>query len=118
MSSDVWVHPIMKSENGSLLSTNSYVTVKSFKIRSLKSKTIIMTAVTNNLLFKIDYSMDGSTWITRLTDIAVNVGAYVVRETESNAELRGFWNFCRIQLKAAVADVHGTGTFWFESGTL
>jgi len=69
-----------------------------------------MSVATNNLDFSIDFSYDGSTWFNRLTDIAVTVGTPVVRDDDTNSELRGNWNYCRIQIKPTVADTHGTGT--------
>ena len=108
---DVYVKPRTKSENASLLtSINTYVDLDEFKIKGLHSKCIVMQATTNDLLFSIDFSPDdGVTWINRLTDILVAAAATVVREDDTNAELRGMWTDCRIQIKPNVAATHGTG---------
>ena len=114
-----FMKPKLKRETGSKTTTiNTYVDIASFGIRGLKSKTFLLSAVTNTLHFKLDLSMDGTNWFTRLTDISVAVGAPVIREDISNAELRGHWTHARVQVKPAVSNVHGTGTFVFEGSSL
>lgn len=114
-----FVKPKLKDETSSLLTTgNDYAEIGTFSIRGYKSKTFVLKATTNNLLFKIEYSMDGTNFYTRLTDIAVSAGAYAVKETETDTELRGHHNYCKISVKPAGAGVHGTGTYNFEGSTL
>jgi hypothetical protein len=117
---DVFVKPILRHETGSLLTTvNTYVVISTFEIRGFKYKTFVLKAVTNDLEFLIEFSADrGVSWVIRLTDIDVAAAAVVVRETESNAELRGLWTNCRVSVRPNVAATHGTGSFEAEFGTL
>jgi len=123
----MFVKPVLGHAEGSKLTTvNTYVPVPVtggdaagvFGIRGLKSKTLVLTAATNDLKFQIEFSPDGTYWSTRLTDIVVAAGAWVLREDIGNTEIRGYWRHARISVKPNVNDTHGTGTFWFEAGTL
>ena len=125
--SDVFVKPVLTKEGditGSKTTTvNTYVPIPvkgadSFRFRGYPRKLFVMKAVTNNLLMQIEFSINNTDWVVRIADIPVNVGTIVVKETETNSELRGPWNYCRVQVKPAVADTHGTGSFWFEGSTL
>jgi hypothetical protein len=89
-----------------------------FSINGINSKTLVFTAAANDLEFLIEFSPDGVNWVTRLTGIDVAVGAYVIRNDIDNAELRGQWQLCRISVRPNVAATHGTGTYWFNGGTL
>jgi len=116
---ETFIKPKLKEETGSLLTTvNTYAPIASFSIRGYKSKTIVLEAETNDLEFRIEYSLDNSNWYVRLTDIDVSAGAFVVRDDDTNSELRGAWGYCRIQVRPNVADTHGTGTFTFEGSSL
>ena len=124
---DVFVKPVLTKEGlitGSKTTTvNTYTPIPvlgkdSFKIRGYPRKLFVLKAVTNNLLIQIEFSINNTDWVVRLADIAVNAGTIVIRETETDSELRGPWNYCRVQVKPAVADTHGTGSFWFEGSTL
>lgn len=117
---DVFVKPILRHETGSLLTTvNTYAVISTFEIRGFKYKTFVLKAATNDLEFLIEFSADrGVSWVVRLTGLDVAAGAVLVKETETNAELRGLWTNCRISVRPNVADVHGTGSFEAEFGTL
>jgi hypothetical protein len=116
---EFFIKPRLKAESGSLLTTvDTYATIKEFNIRGYQSKTFVLKAVTNDLKFSIDFSIDGTNWYNRLTDIAVSAAAFVVKEDDTEEELRGHFRFCRVQVKPAVSATHGTGTFEFEGSTL
>ena len=117
---EYFVKPVVKEETATLLTTvNPYADLDVFRLKGYKSKCFVLQATGNNLLFSIDFSPDHrTTWVNRLTDIAVNADATVVREDVTNSELRGLWTDCRIQIKPAVGDSHGTGVHKSSFGTL
>ncbi len=127
MVQDTYARPVMVNQTGSHLTTvNTYVPIPVtggasngiFNIKAIKSKTIVLSSVTNNLKFQIEFSPDGTNWSVRLTDIVVNAAAWALREDIGNTELRGYWQYCRISVAPNVAATHGTGTFYFAGGTL
>ena len=81
-------------------------------IRGYKSLTDLLKAATNNVLFQVSVSHDATEWVVKETDVLVVVG------TNEELTLEEHWNWMKIEIKPAVVDTHGTGTFQLEGGSL
>jgi len=83
---------------------NTYVDVGAWDTFQFLTKHLRLTATTNNLLVQILASLDGGTTydITAEAEFAVNVG------TPVSKTISVFYTNLKVQVKPAVADVHGT----------
>lgn len=85
-------------------STNSYVSMGSARIEDFSKMTIYLreTGGANDVLFKIDVSMDNANWINVKAEDTLSA-------SEKHYEtLSDVWHYVRVQIKSAVAGSHGT----------
>jgi hypothetical protein len=123
--SDVFIRPVLGYVTGSKLTAlDTYATctitaptglvgLTNFPIRGWNTITLVLSAVTQNLHFKIDVSLDESVWVSKELDKLVIVGTPVVLTLNSES-----WNWMRILVKPAAAGVHGTGSFRLDGSTM
>ena len=123
--SDVFIRPVLGYITGSKLTTvNTYVTctitapssavgLTNFPIRGWKTLTVVLNAVTQNLHFDVDVSLDETVWVPKEVDKLVVVGTPVPLTLNDEP-----WNWMRILVKPAVAGVHGTGSFRVDGSTM
>jgi hypothetical protein len=112
--------PKMKAWSGTkLTSVDTYVTVPDailatdyFNVRGYRSKTIQLSAATNNLLYSVDVSNDATVWVNKTTDQSL------LTTTPKLQTLTELWDFIRVQVKPAVSATHGTITVKISGGTL
>ena len=81
---------------------NSYAVVATVKVCELPIIYHSMAVTTNNLLFKIEYSVDGTNYFTLVDEFPGTAAATAYFNTVANA------NTIRISVKPAVAATHGT----------
>ena len=121
---DSYVHPIINEATGSKLTAlNTYVIctivtpadmvgLDNFSVKGLSKITLMLKAVTNNMHFKIEVSLDGSNWTTKFLDKFVIVG------TPTPITLEESWSYMQISVKPAVAAAHGTGSFVMHGSSI
>jgi len=117
---EIFIKPKLKAFTGSKTTTiNTYVTIPDavtaleyWFCRGFKSKYFTLKATLNNLLYSIDVSADGTVWFNVKTDQAIASG---VTKSETHAEI---WPYYRVQVKPAVAGVHGKLEVAGEMSTL
>jgi hypothetical protein len=99
---------------------NTYDTVMSLPVAGFKTTAFQFTGATQNLLVKVDGSIDGGTTFPYLAenDVAVTAAATVAKVyiTGNNANLVPFTHI-RVQVKPANANNHGTLTGQYCSGS-
>ena len=71
------------------------------KVKGYKNKLVELICTLNTLKFKIDASLDASSWHNIKAETTLAVGSTF----ETNNEP---WNYLRVQIKPTVADAHGT----------
>ena len=106
---DVHVKPVIKRRTGDYTTiSNDYVVVPDdvtgeeyFGVKGYKSKIIQLVCTLNNLLYKIDASLDATTWHQIKAEDTLNADA-VAYDTSTEP-----WEYIRVQVKPAVAATHG-----------
>ena len=106
---ETFIKPKLAERIGSLLTVgNDYVVVPDtgteeeyHLVKGYKGKIVELICTTNDLKFKIDASLDATTWHNIKAEELLSVGHTYETNTEP-------WNYFRVQIKPNVADAHGT----------
>lgn len=117
---EIFIKPKLKAFAGSKTTTvNGYETVPDvvtgleyWFCRGFKTKYFTLKCTLNNLLYSVDVSADHTVWFNVKTDQTISSG---VTKSETHAEI---WPYYRIQVKPAVAGVHGKLEVAGEMSTL
>lgn len=126
---DVFVKPTLTHVEGAkLTAVDTYVIVPLtspgvdasgiFSIRGMRSKTLTVKAITKDLRFRVEMSPDGTNFSTFKDDVLVPAGYFTYFWSDWDPDIAGLWHSMRISVKPDAAGQHGTGTFYFEGGTL
>lgn len=100
------------------LTVPGVVTSGIFQIRGMKSKTLTLVAAAKALRFRVEMSPDGTNFSTFKDDILVAAGYFTYFWSDWDPDIAGLWHSMRINVKPDAAGQNGTGTFYFEGGTL
>lgn len=117
---EIFIKPKLKAIAGTKTTTSdAYTSVPDTEsgllywfCRGFKTKYFVLSATTNNLLYSIDVSADGSNWFNIKTDQSLTTAT---KKSETHAEI---WPYYRIQVKPAAAGQNGTITIAGEMSTL
>jgi len=106
---EFFIKPKLAERTGSLLTVgDAYVVVPDavtgdayHLVKGYKSKIVELICTGNSLDFKIDASLDATTWHEIKAEATLAVGSTF----ETNNEP---WNYLRVQIKPTASGVHGT----------
>jgi hypothetical protein len=92
--------------------SNSYVVIATLPTVNLIALWNNISVTTHDLLFKFEYTRDGSTWYAAIEDYPIAAGA--------SARLSAVRScmFYRVSVKPAVADTHGSCVWIFTASSL
>lgn len=83
-------------------STNAYVVMGTMIVAGYIAVTNSITVTTNDLLFKFEYTRDGVTWYSSISDYPIAAGNTATLSAVRNAYMY------RVSVKPAVNDTHGS----------
>ena len=114
-----FIKPKLAERLGSLLTVgNDYVIVPDTGtgeeyhiVKGYKSKIIQLVCTLENLLYKIDASLDLTTWHQIKAEDTLNVGSTYETNTEP-------WNYIKVQVKPKVAEAFGKMAVTVEMSSL
>ena len=86
----------------------------SFDVSKLLDKTMVFRAVTNDLKFQIEGSLDDVNFVVLETDIVVVVGTNIRRSSPTHTIMGEQWKRMKVSIKPNVSQAFGTGHVQFE----